>query len=186
MIRDQECVHDGRTYLWEYDNDSPSPEECWHWSEKVTYASPHAILRDALSKIFVRDKVPLMVPQLEQEEYQRFAGILRWMNATAEQVRSMNLSGVSPRDQQTLAGFVAVHHLIRSRNGNHKVYVIRLRPEVRHDNFVLSINPNSVSTMPSLYVGLTGLRIEDRFERHCEGIQSSYWVREYGLSSGTT
>ena len=62
------------------------------------------------------------------------------------------------------------------------MYVIRLRPEVRHDNFVLSINPNSVSTMPSLYVGLTGLRIEDRFERHCEGVQSHTGYGEYRLS----
>jgi hypothetical protein len=181
MIRDQELVHGGKTYRWEYEKDTPSPDECWHWAEKITNATPHAILRDALSGICVREKVPSMISQLEREEYQRFAGILRSMNATPEQVQSMNLNGVSSQDLQALAGFVAVHQLIRSRGGNHKVYVIRLRPEVRRDDFVLSINPNSVSTMPCLYVGLTGLKIEERLGRHLEGIQSSHYVHKYGL-----
>jgi hypothetical protein len=64
---------------------------------------------------------------------------------------------------------------------HHNVYVIELDPSVR-DNFRFrEANPDCSPDLACLYVGMTGLTPEERFERHKSGIQDSSLVRRYGL-----
>ena len=42
-------------------------------------------------------------------------------------------------------------------------------------------NPNYVDGKPCVYVGMTGLDPDVRFDKHMAGIQSNSYVRRYGL-----
>lgn len=46
---------------------------------------------------------------------------------------------------------------------------------------VQGLNPNRDPAKPCVYVGMTGLPVEKRFENHKSGIKSSSLVRRYGL-----
>lgn len=46
---------------------------------------------------------------------------------------------------------------------------------------VQAINPKRDPSKPCIYVGMTGLPVEERFENHKKGIKSSSLVRRYGL-----
>ena len=64
---------------------------------------------------------------------------------------------------------------------HHSVYVIFLDPSVLRHPSVLRLNPNRKPTKPSVYVGMTGLPVEQRFENHKKGQKSAWVVRKYGL-----
>ena len=64
---------------------------------------------------------------------------------------------------------------------HHSVYVILLDPAVLRHPSILRLNPNREPTKPCVYVGMTGLLVEDRFENHKKGQQSAWVVRKYGL-----
>jgi hypothetical protein len=58
---------------------------------------------------------------------------------------------------------------------HHSVYVILLDPAVlRHPS-------NREPAKPCVYVGMTGLLVEHRFEHHKNGRKSARVVRKYGL-----
>ena len=42
-------------------------------------------------------------------------------------------------------------------------------------------NPNYITGKPCVYVGMTGLDPDIRFDKHKAGIQSNRYVRDYGL-----
>ena len=65
---------------------------------------------------------------------------------------------------------------------HHNVYVIELKPEVAQHRWVQRLNPKRHSTKPCVYVGMTGLRVEERFENHLAGYKSAKVVREYGVA----
>jgi hypothetical protein len=63
----------------------------------------------------------------------------------------------------------------------HRVYVVELRPEVlRHKRF-RDRNPNHDAVKPCVYVGMTGLTIEQRFANHLAGVKSNSFVSRYAL-----
>ena len=64
---------------------------------------------------------------------------------------------------------------------HHRVYVIELSREVLNEPSFVAENPNRRPDKSCLYVGVTGLDPEERFTRHRAGIQSSPFVRKYGL-----
>jgi hypothetical protein len=64
---------------------------------------------------------------------------------------------------------------------HHNVYVVLLEPAAAKFRKVLRANPNRNSKRPVIYVGLTGLRPEERFSNHKQGIKSSSLVRRFGI-----
>ncbi len=68
-----------------------------------------------------------------------------------------------------------------ARRRHYHVYVVELSPEVlRHARF-LRANPGYVNGKPSVYVGMTGLDPDLRFDKHKAGIQANRFVTEFGL-----
>src|SRR6476620_11691530 len=64
---------------------------------------------------------------------------------------------------------------------HHSVYVILLDPSVLRHPSILRLNPNREPTKPCVYVGMTGLPVEQRFENHKKGEKSAWVVKKYGL-----
>lgn len=64
---------------------------------------------------------------------------------------------------------------------HHNVYVVELDAAVRTNKKFLAANPNCRADKPCLYVGVTGLTPEKRFENHKAGVKSSSIVKKYGV-----
>ena len=64
---------------------------------------------------------------------------------------------------------------------HHSVYVILLDPAVLRHPSILRLNPNRDPAKPCVYVGMTGLAVQDRFQNHKEGQKSAWVVKKYGL-----
>lgn len=67
------------------------------------------------------------------------------------------------------------------RRDRYRVYVIELSNDVLHEGRFRKSNPGYVTGKPCLYVGMTGLDPDVRFDKHKAGIQSNRFAREYGL-----
>ncbi len=63
----------------------------------------------------------------------------------------------------------------------HSVYVIELSPEVLNEARFRRANPDYDATKPCVYVGMTGLTPERRFENHRKGIKSNRFAHQFGL-----
>ena len=63
----------------------------------------------------------------------------------------------------------------------HHVYVIELDPAVLEHAKFRAANPDHDPRKPALYVGMTGLNPETRFERHKYGVKDNAYVRRYGV-----
>ena len=61
------------------------------------------------------------------------------------------------------------------------VYVVELDPAVWNEPRFRRANPDHDVTRPCLYVGMTGLDPDLRFDRHKAGIQANRYVRDFGL-----
>jgi hypothetical protein len=59
--------------------------------------------------------------------------------------------------------------------------VIILNVSVLKERSVLRLNPNRDRTKPPVYVGMTGLPVDHRFENHKNGYKSARLVRKYGI-----
>ncbi|HEY4284502.1 MAG TPA: hypothetical protein VGM62_15675 [Chthoniobacterales bacterium] len=64
---------------------------------------------------------------------------------------------------------------------HHSVYVILLDDGVRRQRGIARLNPRRDSSKPCVYVGMTGLPIDHRFENHRNGYKSARVVEKYGL-----
>ena len=64
---------------------------------------------------------------------------------------------------------------------HHNVYVVLLSKTALKDLSILRRNPNRDPLKPVVYVGLTGLPVDHRFENHKNGYKSAWMVRKYGL-----
>ena len=64
---------------------------------------------------------------------------------------------------------------------HHHVYVVLLHEDVAKLARVKATNPNRNPDLPCVYVGMSGLSPEERFEKHKAGIKSSYYVEQFGL-----
>jgi hypothetical protein len=64
---------------------------------------------------------------------------------------------------------------------HHHVYVIELHTDVLREARFRRCNPGYVDGKPCVYVGMTGLDPDVRFDKHKAGIQSNRYVFRYGL-----
>ncbi len=64
---------------------------------------------------------------------------------------------------------------------HHNVYVVLLSKAALKDFSILKRNPDRDPSKPAVYVGLTGLPVDHRFENHKNGYKSARLVRKYGV-----
>ena len=68
-----------------------------------------------------------------------------------------------------------------ARRDHYHVYVVELRPDVLAEGRFRRANPAYVAGRPCVYVGMTGLDPDQRFDKHMAGIQANRYVLRYGL-----
>ena len=64
---------------------------------------------------------------------------------------------------------------------HHNVYVILLKDAVAKHPSILRLNPKRDPLKPCVYVGMTGIPVDHRFENHKNGYKSAWVVRKYGV-----
>ncbi len=69
---------------------------------------------------------------------------------------------------------------MRQRDHYH-VYVIELSRDVLYESKFRKCNPDYIPGKPCVYVGMTGLDPDLRFDKHKAGIQANRYVKQYGL-----
>jgi hypothetical protein len=67
------------------------------------------------------------------------------------------------------------------RRDHYHVYVIELSKDVLYEGRFRKANPGYVTGKPCVYVGMTGLDPDVRFDKHKAGIQSNRFVKQFGL-----
>ena len=74
------------------------------------------------------------------------------------------------------------HFFVRtSKRHHHSVYVVLLSKDVLYEPKFKRCNPGHDPSKPCVYVGMTGLTPDDRFDKHKAGIKANKFVRLYGL-----
>jgi predicted GIY-YIG superfamily endonuclease len=68
-----------------------------------------------------------------------------------------------------------------ARHHRHYVYVVELARGVLYERKFQKANVNYDPEKPCVYVGMTGLTPEVRFERHKHGVKSNKYVEKYGV-----
>lgn len=69
----------------------------------------------------------------------------------------------------------------KEENFHHNVYVVLLNDDVAKHPSILRLNPKRDPLKPCLYVGMTGIPVDHRFENHKTGYKSAWVVRKYGV-----
>ena len=69
----------------------------------------------------------------------------------------------------------------RAARHHHHVYVVELADQVWNEPRFRKANPDHRLGMPFVYVGMTGLDPDLRFDKHKAGIQANRFVFDYGL-----
>jgi len=69
----------------------------------------------------------------------------------------------------------------KGKSKKHNVYVVELDEAVLRDAKFCAANPNFDPYLSCLYVGMTGLDPEVRFENHKRGYKACRYVTKYGL-----
>ena len=64
---------------------------------------------------------------------------------------------------------------------NHSVYVVELDPKVLDRKKIQRANPDRREDKPPVYVGMTGLSVEERFKKHKAGLKANQFVKTHGL-----
>ena len=64
---------------------------------------------------------------------------------------------------------------------HYHVYVIELSKDVLYESKFRKCNPDYIPGKPCVYVGMTGLNPDVRFDKHKAGIQANRYVRQFGL-----
>ncbi len=67
------------------------------------------------------------------------------------------------------------------RRNHYHVYVIELSKDVLYEGRFKKSNPDYVTGKPCVYVGMTGLDPDVRFDKHKAGIQSNRYVKQFGM-----
>lgn len=67
------------------------------------------------------------------------------------------------------------------RRNHYHVYVIELSKDVLYESRFKKGNPDYVTGKPCVYVGMTGLDPDVRFDKHKAGIQSNRYAQLFGL-----
>ena len=68
-----------------------------------------------------------------------------------------------------------------TRRKHYHVYVIELSKDVLYEGKFNKCNPTYITGKPCVYVGMTGLDPDIRFDKHKAGIQANRYVTDYGL-----
>jgi hypothetical protein len=68
----------------------------------------------------------------------------------------------------------------RSARHHHHVYVVQLSDAVWNEPSFRRANPDYQLGKPFVYVGMTGLNPDLRFDKHKAGIQANRFVQAYG------
>jgi len=71
--------------------------------------------------------------------------------------------------------------LQKEQTFHHNVYVILLHDTVAKHVPILRLNPKRDPLKPCVYVGMTGIPVDHRFENHKYGYKSAWVVRKYGV-----
>ena len=69
----------------------------------------------------------------------------------------------------------------REEDFHHNVYVVLLKDVVTKHPSILRLNPKRDPLKPCVYVGMTGIPVDHRFENHRNGYKSAWVVRKYGV-----
>jgi hypothetical protein len=64
---------------------------------------------------------------------------------------------------------------------HHSVYVVLLDHAVARHPSILRANRRRDPLKPCVYVGMTGLPVNERFENHKNGYKSAWVVKKYGV-----
>lgn len=64
---------------------------------------------------------------------------------------------------------------------HHSVYVVELSRGVLYERKFQKCNPHYNPDKPCVYVGMTGLDPDVRFDKHKAGLQANRFVTKYGL-----
>jgi hypothetical protein len=64
---------------------------------------------------------------------------------------------------------------------HHNVYVVLLSDAVTKHRSILRLNPKRDPLKPCVYVGMTGIPVDHRFDNHKHGYKSAWVVRRYGV-----
>lgn len=75
----------------------------------------------------------------------------------------------------------APKNLVARRRHHHHVYVVELSKDVLSEPRFRKNSPGYIEGKPCVYVGMTGLDPDVRFDKHKAGIQSNSYVQQYGL-----
>jgi hypothetical protein len=67
------------------------------------------------------------------------------------------------------------------RRKHHHVYVVELSQDVLYEPRFRKSNPDYIEGKPCVYVGMTGLDPDGRFDKYKAGIQANRYVQQYGL-----
>ncbi|MBT8404390.1 MAG: hypothetical protein KJP18_11060 [Gemmatimonadetes bacterium] len=67
-----------------------------------------------------------------------------------------------------------------ARPPRHNVYVVLLDEAVWHDRRFRDANPQRRPGAPCVYVGMSGLTPDQRFQNHKAGVRSNRYVRRFG------
>jgi hypothetical protein len=67
------------------------------------------------------------------------------------------------------------------RRDHYSVYVVELSLDVLMEGRFRKANPDYVQGKPCVYVGMTGLDPDVRFDKHKAGIQANRYVQRFGL-----
>ena len=68
-----------------------------------------------------------------------------------------------------------------ARRKHHNVYIVELDPQVLTSGRFRAANPGYRDGKMCLYVGMTGLTPEERFQNHKRGYKANSFVQRYGL-----
>jgi hypothetical protein len=74
-----------------------------------------------------------------------------------------------------------LRNAIMGRRDHYSVYVIELSKDVLAEKRFVKCNPAYRVGKPCVYVGMTGLDPDLRFDKHKAGIQSNRYVQRFGL-----
>lgn len=64
---------------------------------------------------------------------------------------------------------------------HHNVYVVLLDSKATQHRSILRLNPKRDPAKPCVYVGMSGLPPEHRFENHRNGYKAAWVVEKYGV-----
>jgi len=70
---------------------------------------------------------------------------------------------------------------LENKKLHHNVYVVELSKEVLKIKKFMDANPKYIKGKPCVYVGMTGLEPNARFNKHKLGIKSNTYVQKYGI-----